>query len=109
MAKESESEKLATWFADQSFSTQKEILAQLEGLHGEAVEAKKRDLMAQLAELGGTPATPKRKGPSKGASVAAMYREPKSGFEWSGRGAMPKVFREMGITDKKDLEKYRVG
>ncbi|TIT32636.1 MAG: H-NS histone family protein [Mesorhizobium sp.] len=41
------------------------------------------------------------------AKPAPVYRSP-DGFEWSGRGAIPRVFKELGVTDKAGMEKYRI-
>lgn len=70
------------------------------------IEAKRNELQKQLAELDAiaSPAsTPKR----ERASPKPLYRGP-NGIEWSGRGAIPRAFRELGVTDKAGLEKYRI-
>jgi len=85
----------------------------------EALEAKKDvrrlELLAELEKLGGVPATPRRgrtptaigePSPQR-ASPKVQFRGP-NGEEWSGRGAMPRWCRELGITDKAGLEQYRV-
>lgn len=41
------------------------------------------------------------------AKPQPVYRSP-DGFEWSGRGAIPRVFKELGVTDKAAMEKYRI-
>ena len=42
-----------------------------------------------------------------GKSVPAQFRGP-NGEEYSGRGAIPRWARELGITDRAGLERYRI-
>lgn len=95
-----------------SLDEQKATLAELHTIHDGGVQAKREELLAQLQALGGVPKpvrSPSKAGDGerKRAAPKPQYRAP-NGFEWSGRGAMPKVFKEMGITDKEALEQYRI-
>ena len=84
-----------------------------------------KELRAELDKLGGgdVPSPPGRSrrtakgrtssdnGPvrrsSLGRKVPAQFRGPQ-GEEYSGRGAIPKWARELGVSDRSDLEKYRI-
>jgi DNA-binding protein H-NS len=50
------------------------------------LQAKKSELQAQLAEIGGEAVARRRAGSIKGSKVAPKYRHPKTGETWSGRG-----------------------
>lgn len=56
------------------------------------LQSKRSELQAMLAEIGGgSTAVDGRKMPkAKGKKVAAKYRHPKTGEEWSGRGGVAK-------------------
>lgn len=95
---------------------QASMLGELTAIHSQAKEAKRAELMAELQALGGAPVeAPKRiRGPNKPkeegdarAVVKPNYRAP-DGFEWSGRGAIPKVFKALGVTDKAGMEQFRI-
>ena len=43
-----------------------------------------------------------------GRKVAVQFRGP-NGEEYSGRGAIPRWARDLGVNDRAGLEKYRVG
>jgi hypothetical protein len=43
-----------------------------------------------------------------GTKIAAQFRGP-DGQEYSGRGAIPRWAKELGVNDRADLEKYRIG
>src|SRR4051794_20770252 len=43
-----------------------------------------------------------------GRKVAAQFRGP-NGEEYSGRGAIPRWARNLGVDDRAGLEKYRIG
>lgn len=101
-------------FMDMSFDDQILLVERLNDALEEVKNIKRQELVDQLEKLGGWSAPSGRKsrstagtGERKRESPKPLYRAP-NGFEWSGRGAMPKVFKEMGITDKADLEKYRI-
>jgi DNA-binding protein H-NS len=51
------------------------------------LQARKAELQAQLAQIGGDASTGKRQS-VKGSKVAAKYRHPKTGETWSGRGGV---------------------
>ena len=50
------------------------------------LQSKRSELQAQLAQIGGDGAAPRRAGSIKGTKVAPKYRHPKTGETWSGRG-----------------------
>jgi DNA-binding protein H-NS len=61
---------------------------QLLALRGEidaALQSRRSELQAQLAEIGGTTGRSSR---IKGSKVAPKYRNPKTGETWSGRGGV---------------------
>jgi hypothetical protein len=84
-----------------------------------------KELQAELGRLGaeGDPAprrartnvrpneagarTARRRANGSGRKVAAQFRGP-HGQEYSGRGAIPKWARELGVDDRAGLEKYRI-
>ena len=84
-----------------------------------------KELRAELDKLGGgdVPSSPGRSrriakgrtssdnGPARrgslGRKIPAQFRGPQ-GEEYSGRGAIPKWARELGVNDRSDLEKYRI-
>jgi len=51
--------------------------------------------------------TARRGANGSGRKVAAQFRGP-HGQEYSGRGAIPKWARELGVDDRAGLEKYRI-
>ena len=85
-----------------------------------------KELQAELGRLGedGTPVprrgrknvqTSARNGRTthnraevSGRKIAAQFRGP-DGQEYSGRGAIPKWAKELGVNDRAGLEKYRIG
>jgi len=84
-----------------------------------------KELQAELGRLGaeGDPAprrgrtnvrsdeaaarTGRGRADGSGRKVAAQFRGP-NGQEYSGRGAIPKWARELGVDDRAGLEKYRI-
>lgn len=104
---------IAALFTAMNFTEQADLLTTLTALHNTAKEAKRAELMAQLQALGGVPVVkptrtraPKEEGDAR-LTVKPIYRSP-DGFEWSGRGALPKVFKALGVTDKAGMEPYRI-
>ena len=81
-------------------SSYKELLSQIEMLKQQAesqrkteisqvvadIRAKMQEYGISLSDLGST----SRSSRSKGTTVAAKYRHPKTGDTWTGRGKMPK-------------------
>jgi hypothetical protein len=112
---------IAALFSAMPLAEQTMLLTELTRLHNTAKDAKRAALMAELAELGGVPepepAAKRTRGPNKPReplaegdarlTVKPMYRAP-DGYEWSGRGAIPKVFKALGVTDKAGMETYRI-
>src|SRR3954470_10349125 len=84
-----------------------------------------KELHAELGRLGVDGAPAPRRGRKKdqvsaqkgtaarnraggsGRKVAAQFRSP-NGQEYSGRGAIPKWARELGVIDRAGLEEYRI-
>lgn len=95
-------------------------IAELQALAEEvnqALEAKKeerrKELLAELEALDGT--STGGRGSRRASSEAgsgrarprAQFRGP-NGEEYTGRGAIPRWAKDLGITDKAGLEKYRI-
>ena len=76
-------------------------LETLRGIHQEAVDAKRADLMAQLEALGGIPSSSKASSDGR-AKPAPKYRSKKDRtLTWSGRGQMAAwLVQEMQETGK---------
>jgi DNA-binding protein H-NS len=74
-------------------------------LRAQKVEAKRQELQKQLAALDALDSGEKKT--TSRPSAKAMYRAP-SGYEWSGRGAIPRVFKELGVETKADMAKYAI-
>ena len=84
-----------------------------------------KELQAELDRLGGDGAASPRgsrsgaRGSSRdgrstgrrastlGRKIAAQFRGP-NGEEYSGRGAIPKWARDRGVSERSDLEKFRI-
>jgi|SRR4051794_7224252 DNA-binding protein H-NS len=84
-----------------------------------------KELQAELDRLGGDGAASPRgsrsgaRGSSRdgrstarrastlGRKIAAQFRGP-NGEEYSGRGAIPKWARDLGVSERSDLEKFRI-
>lgn len=100
------------WFSQHPITGKRNIIEKLQAALDAAVEARRQELLAELGELGPTqqrnpkPKAEKAEG-DKRAVVKPMYRAP-DGFEWSGRGAIPKVFKALGVTDKAGMEQFRI-
>jgi DNA-binding protein H-NS len=74
------------------------------------LQAQKSALDAELTKLGAgviTLKAPKADDGRKRASPPPMYRTP-TGEEWSGRGAIPRFFKAIGVKEKGEMEKYRI-
>lgn len=98
-------------FSGLDFEGQKEMLAELTRIHQEAIDARRKELMDELAKLGGpTPARAPQKASAQGDGTRkrkVQYRGP-GGEEYSGGGRLPKWATELGIKSKAEMEKYRV-
>jgi DNA-binding protein H-NS len=105
---------MAKEYASMSIADLSALVDELTSLLNDKKEARRQELLAELETLRPT-GKPK---PVKAASAPTSevskrtppkpaYRAP-DGFEWSGRGAMPKAFKALGVTDKKQLEQYRI-
>ncbi len=90
----------------------------------DAIRSKRvKELQAELDKLGVSDRAPtSRRGPrssrdgsgasalrpiNAGKSVPAQFRGPR-GEEYSGRGAIPRWARELGVSDRAGLEQYRI-
>lgn len=76
----------------------------------EKKDTRRAELLAELERLGGAPrpSRPSKAGDGVRAAPKAQYRTPDGSFEWSGRGAIPTAFKNLGVTDKAGMEKYRI-
>ena len=93
-------------------SSYKELLNQIEALKQQAESQRKSeianvvaDIRAKMQEYGITLADlgSSRGSRTKGTTVAAKYRHPKTGDTWTGRGKMPKWLQaEVGMGKRKD-------
>lgn len=95
-------------FGEMDFEQQASTLASLTEAHNTAKKARADELLSELRALGIKAPTGRPKGTGGNrASPAAKYRAP-NGYEWSGRGALPKVFKELGVTDKAGMAQYEI-
>lgn len=70
------------------------------------VEAERSELLKKLSALDAI-SKPAKAPERQRNSPKPMYRTP-SGDEWSGRGGIPKVFKELGVQTKEDMAKYLI-
>ncbi len=92
-------------------SSYKELLSQIEALKQQAESQRKNeissviaDIRAKMLEYGITVAdlgSGARTSRSKGMTVAAKYRHPRTGETWTGRGKMPKWLQAEVNTGKR--------
>lgn len=92
----------------------RELLAEVQAALDAKVEARRQELLSELEGLGGLPKPAGRKATEpadegrKRASPKPMYRTPDGSFEWSGRGAIPRAFKDLGVTERDEMEKFRI-
>jgi hypothetical protein len=85
------------------------FIAEATRVRDRKVEEKKAELLKQIAELDALKASPvssdgiRRRAPRK-----KLYRHPVSGNEYGNTSEIPREFKELGVTDKAGLEKYRI-
>ncbi len=84
----------------------KELQAELDRLGAEGDPAPQRARTNVRSNEAGA-RTARRRANGSGRKVAAQFRGP-HGQEYSGRGAIPKWARELGVDDRAGLEKYRI-
>ena len=73
------------------------------------IESKRAELLKQLSELDAISAPKSTNGTGRVRnSPKPLYRTPDGSVEWSGRGGIPRAFKELGASTKQDLEKYRI-
>lgn len=87
-----------------------QLVTEAQKVLADKADTKRKELLEQLAQLDsltGKPVTPVTPVTRVRQSPKPMYRAP-DGYEWSGRGAIPRVFKELGVTDKKDMDKYLI-
>jgi hypothetical protein len=83
----------------------------LNAIIADKAEAQKNALREQLAALDALTGRPKpvkvEEGVRQRAAPKALYRSPE-GVEYSGRGALPRWAKDLGITSKEGLEPYKI-
>ncbi|WP_167497122.1 H-NS histone family protein [Agrobacterium pusense] len=70
------------------------------------VEAERSELLKKLSALDAI-SKPAKAPERQRNSPKPKYRTP-AGDEWSGRGGIPKVFKELGVQTKEDMAKYLI-
>ena len=103
---------VAEWFSGLQFARQLAVLGSLQeinsGVRRERIEALRRELDA--LEIGITDHQPRPAAKPKtrrNGSIAAKYRDPKTGDTWSGRGRMARWLSEKVKAGEK-AEKYLI-
>jgi len=87
-------------------------IAELRGKRVKELQAELDRLGSEGARSSRTARTPSRRpAQSRAATVdrkiAAQFRGP-NGEEYSGRGAIPRWARDLGVNDRAELEEYRI-
>lgn len=86
----------------------KSTLDRLQGICNAAIQAKLDEMAAEGRRLRGMMSgKAKADSPTARPPAEVKYRGP-GGEEYSGRGALPRWARDLGITDKQGLEPYKV-
>lgn len=93
----------------QKNALEKQIADAQRAEHSDAVN-QVRELMSQygltMADISGRAASPGKAGPKAGgAKVAAKFRNPATGDQWSGRGLKPKWLRA-AIEAGRDIKEF---
>lgn len=70
------------------------------------VETERSELLKKLSALDAI--SKPAKVPERQRSAAKPTHRLPNGSEWSGRGGIPRSFKEYGIETKADAEKYRI-
>ena len=70
------------------------------------VDAERSELLKKLSALDAI-SRPAKASERQRSSPKPTHRLP-NGAEWSGRGGIPRSFKEYGIETKADAEKYRI-
>lgn len=86
-------------FKSQSIAQLEETISEAQGILNEKKAARRAELLAELEGLG-KPVKVK-------TSVKVKYRAP-DGQTWGGRGALPTWAKNLGVTDRAGMERYRV-
>jgi len=86
----------------------KELQTELDRLEGGEGGAR-RSRTAQSSRQVSSPRSGSKQQPAAraGKKIAAQFRGP-NGEEYSGRGAIPRWARDLGVNDRADLEKFRI-
>jgi DNA-binding protein H-NS len=107
-------QELVEAFKELVLAEKQEALTAMQDALAADISARRAQLMAELSALGGHMEAPKptrtrapREEGDARLTVKPMYRAP-DGYEWSGRGALPKVFKALGVTDKAGMEQFRI-
>lgn len=109
MAKKPETGADGPDYASMSIDELEELVGELTAILQGKKDARRAELMAELEKLGGVPRAPRGLAPDRQRqSPKPAYRTPDGSFEWSGRGGIPKAFKDLGVTDKGQMEKYRI-
>src|SRR4051812_25717944 len=85
----------------------KELRAELDKLGGGDVSSSLRHRGKAVAGRKSNDQERSKRSDSANRKVPAQFRGPQ-GEEYSGRGAIPRWARELGVNDRADLEKYRI-
>lgn len=85
-----------------------DLIAEATKLRDARIEQKRAELLKELAQLDTLAGKSVKPAASRSrASPKATHRSP-SGDEWSGRGGIPRWAKDLGVTDKAGMEKYRI-
>lgn len=82
------------------------LIEEASKLRDQKVDERRAELLKQLHALDAI-SKPKETGQRLRSSPKAMYRAP-NGQEWSGRGGIPRVFKELGVQSKADMAEYLI-
>jgi hypothetical protein len=86
----------------------KELQAELGRLGADGASAPRGGRKNLQAGAPRASTTQSRAAKANGRKIATQFRGP-DGQEYSGRGAIPRWARDLGVNDRADLEKYRIG
>jgi DNA-binding protein H-NS len=84
----------------------KELQAELDRLGGDGADAPRSSRSGARGSSRNGRSTARRAS-TLGRKIAAQFRGP-NGEEYSGRGAIPKWARDLGVSERSDLEKFRI-
>lgn len=102
---------LVASFSRLGMEEQGRLLEELQAIHEQSRQAKRDELIAELEKLGGLPPAARASqmaGGRKRVSPAPAFRSPDGSNTWSGRGAIPRWAKALGVKDKSGMGKYRI-